>query len=512
MPLMPKIEKRREMRALRVCRFLSGGTRMRHFGLVDRIAAVALCASFACGLSAYSQENDGPSAFDPRINARYEIAPLPLVEEPTGRNHDTVRIIGDGLGTISGGPTSVDTLIAYALANNPEIQAARFHAQALGARVPQAQSLPDPMLLTTVFLEEIQTAAGPQQVAMSLSQKFPWCGKRALGSQVAYYDAMAAYSRVAAIELNVVEQVKQAYFDLYFGQMAITETRRLEKPLEDVIAVAKTKYETSAGKAGLESVFQAQVELAKLKTDLIKLEEAKRRAQAALAGVMHLPPRTEFEALDTINRSRVEAEIETLVGLAGACQPAYEASRREMARDRAAVDRARREYWPDVTASFNWYEMGGEGLSPVANGHDAFAIGVGVNLPIYRQRLDAGVREAQNKLCATVRRYDAVRDQFQAEIETLSAQFREHHRTLEILESDIVPRAEETLKLTLESYRAARADFQQLMDVYRTLLRYRVDLHRQVTLREQALASLERAVGCAVTAQDRSFGDPFQGE
>ena len=120
---------------------------------------------------------------------------------------------------------------------------------------------------------------------------------------------------------------------------------------------------------------------------------------------------------------------------------------------------------------------------------------MGVNLPIYRHRLAAAVREAENKLCATARHYDAVRDRYQAEIETLYAQFREHHLTLKILETDIVPRAEETLRLTMESYRAGRADFQQLMDVYRTLLRYRVDLHRHLALSEQALASARTSSG-----------------
>ena len=399
------------------------------------------------------------------------------------------------------GPTAVDRLVAYALANNPEIQAARFHAQSRRARVPQARSLPDPSLVTTVFLEEVQTAAGPQQVAMSLSQKFPWFGKRAARSRVAYYDAMAAYARLASTELEVVEQVKRAYFDLYFAQNAIAETRRLEQPLEDVIAVARSQYETSAGKVGLESVFQAEVELAKLTTDLVRLEEGRRQARARLAGVMHLPSRTDVEAIDTVDRREVEQEVETLVGMADSYQPAFEASRREVARDRAALYLARREYWPDVTASLNWYEMGDGGLSPVANGRDAYAIGVGVNLPICRQRLDAAVREAENRLRATARRFDALRDQFRTEIETLHAQFREHHRTLQILEADVLPRAEETLRLTLESYRAGRADFQQLMDVYRTLLRYRVDLHRHLALSQQAVASLERAVGCAVTSQ-----------
>ena len=444
---------------------------MRHPNLLRRRATLIVCVWLGLAASSYAQEN--------------RPAPLPPVETAA-----------PGLD----GPTAVDILIGYALANNPEIQAARYTAQSLGARVPQVKSLPDPTLMATAFLEEIQTAAGPQQAAMSLSQKFPWFGKRALRSQVAYHDSMAAYSRAAAIELRVIEQVKLAYFDLYFAQTAVSETRQLEKPLEDVIAVARSRYETSVGKVGLESVFQAQIELARLKTDLIKLEEGKRRAQARLAGVMHLPPRTQIEALPSLARSQMANQVETLVALADSCQPALEASGREMARDRAAVDLARHEYWPDVTTSLNWYEMGDGGLSPVSNGRDAFSLGVGVNLPIYRHRLDAAVREAENKLCATARRYDSVRDAYQAEIETLCAQFREHYLTLKILETDILPRAEETLRLTLESYRAGRADFQQLMDVYRTLLRYRVDLHRHVALSEQALASLERAVGCAVTS------------
>jgi len=477
---------------------------MRQFGRTSHTVGLTLYVVFACACSTFGQDHSYSGISELRTGGRVGLAPSPSVNLPTRSNEGPVRAVSNPPHATFSGPTALDDLISHALANNREIQTARFHAQSLSARVPQAKSLPDPTLMTTVFLEEIQTAAGPQQVAMSLSQKFPWFGKRALRSQVAYYDSMAAYSRVASTELKIIEQVKRAYFDVYFVQNAVAETRRLKGPLEDVIAVAKTKYETSAGKVGLESVFQAQVELAKLKTDLVKLEEARRRAQARLAGVMHLPPRTEIEAVRSIDRRQAEDKVATLVGLAESCQPEYEAFRREMARDRAAVDLACRDYWPDITTSFNWYEMGGGGLSPISNGRDAFSIAVGVNLPIYRQRLHAAVSEAENRLCATARRHDSVRDQFQTEIETLSAQFREHDQTLTILESDILPRAEETLKLAMKSYRAGRADFQQLMDVYRTLLRYRIDLHRHLARSEQALASLERAVGCAVTSQDRT--------
>jgi len=442
-----------------------------------------ICAAFV-----YAQEPNPPVPIAPGPGGPAEISRLPAVDPPA----------------LFSGPTSLEDLIAYARAHNPEILAAKYRAQSLGARVPQVASLPDPTLMTTAFLEENQTAAGPQQVAVSLSQKFPWLGKRAMRSQVAYYDSMAAYARVASTELKVVEQIKRAYFDLYFVQRAFEENHHLEKPLEDVIDVAKHNYETSVGKTGLQSVFQAQVELAKLKTDLVKLEEAKHQAQARLSGALHLPPQKHLEAVATIDRGRLAQELETLMGLADSFQPEYRAYRHELARDRSAVELAQRAYWPDVTMSLAWYQMGDRGLSPVANGEDAFSVAAGVNLPIYRSRLDAAVREAENKLSATTRRYDAVRDVFQTEIQTLAAQFREHHRTLAILEVEIVPRAEETLKLTMEAYRAGRTDFQQLIDVYRTLQRYRIDLHRRAALSEQALASLERAVGCAVTSHDPS--------
>ena len=398
------------------------------------------------------------------------------------------------------GPTPIEALVQYAMANNPEIQAVRYKAAALGARVPQVKSLPDPQLLTVAFLEEIQTAAGPQEVAMTLAQKFPWFGKLGLRSQVAYQNSMAAYARVTTTELKVVEQVKKAYFDVYFVQNAIVETKRLEQPLRDVVEISRARFEASTARVGMESVLQTQVELARLETTLIGLEESLIDAQARLAGVLHLSPHTRIEAEADVGRTNLAHTAETLVGLIERCQPELAAWRREISRDRSSIDLACREYWPDVTLGLSWYEMGDRGISPVANGRDAYSLAVGVNLPIYRKRLDAAVREARYKTSASTRRYQAARDQFQAEVDGLYARFREQDRVLKILETRIIPPAEQTLELSTESYRTGRLEFQQLIDAYRTLLGVRIDYHKRTAIREQVIASLERAVGCSITS------------
>ena len=48
-----------------------------------------------------------------------------------------------------------------------------MQAHALEARVAQVRALDDPMLMTTTFLEPIQTAAGPQDGILNLSQRSP---------------------------------------------------------------------------------------------------------------------------------------------------------------------------------------------------------------------------------------------------------------------------------------------------------------------------------------------------
>lgn len=397
------------------------------------------------------------------------------------------------------GPVPVEQLVQYALATNPEIQAARYRARALAARVPQLSALPDPQLITTAFLEEIQTAAGPQEVILSLSQHFPLFGKRPLRAEVAWYDAMAAFARVLTTELGVIERVERAYFDLYFLQSAMRESRRLEAPLEDLIEVARSRYETNVPGAGLESVLQLQIELAKLKTRLAELEQARLRARARLARELSLPPSLPVDAVEPLEQTPIEQTADMLVALAETYQPELEAWRREAARDQTAVVLARRNYLPDATVSFNWIDIGQAGLAPMANGRDAFSLGVGVNLPIYHQRLEAAVREAQCKAAATARHYVATRDELRAEVQSLYAELMEHNQVLTILDQQIVPRAEQTFELTAESYRAGRGEFQQLIDAFRVLLEYRIERHRRAALREQAIASLKRAVGETVS-------------
>jgi outer membrane protein TolC len=449
-----------------------------------------LAGGGALGGYVCAQEQIGPGT---RAAAR-----LPPAEPGSAGSAPLVRPGGAWILDGFVGNRSLEDVVAYARANNAEIQAARYEACAMREKVPQETSLPDPELMTTAFLVPMQFFDGQQNLTLELAQRFPWFGKRSLRGQRACQDAAAAYARSTATELQVIEGVKRAYFDVFYLGHAAAVTQALEPRLKDVIEIGRTRYEANAERAGLESVLAAQTELSNLKLRQIELEQMKVEAQARLAAALHLSPATRIEAEDNLLQDNVAQPVEALVALADSSQPELSARRAEVGRDQTAVDLARKDYFPDLRLAVDWYQMSKSPINPASVGNDSYSISVGVNLPIYRQRIDAEVREAQFKAAQTGWQYQQARDQARAEIQATYAQFTEQDQALKIVGGEIVPRARQAFDLSIDKYRVGRVEFQQLIGSYQSLLNAQIDYYHRQTLRAQAVATLERAVGCAV--------------
>ena len=97
------------------------------------------------------------------------------------------------------GPHPVEEYIQFAFEQNPEIQAARKRMEALAHQVPVAASLQDPMLNVTAQPAPVQTAAGPQELIVSASQKFHWFGKLDTRAGVAEAQTNVARAHLAAV-------------------------------------------------------------------------------------------------------------------------------------------------------------------------------------------------------------------------------------------------------------------------------------------------------------------------
>ena len=150
---------------------------------------------------------------------------------------------------------------------------------------------------------------------------------------------------------------------------------------------------------------------------------------------------------------------------------------------------------PDITIGANWIATSSKGISPVANGEDAFLLGVGFNLPVRRNRICAAVCEANSNVAAEASRYESLKDEIAEEVFNLVARIESLQSTRQLVKEDIIPKATRTFNLSMEEYSNGNVSFVQLLQSWRSLLQYRILEVRLNSEYLQALSSLARSVG-----------------
>ncbi len=237
--------------------------------------------------------------------------------------------------------------------------------------------------------------------------------------------------------------------------------------------------------------------MANIRHELIRLERQRTGARAKLASLLHLSPETAISTTEPTDENLAN-DLAELQARAVRNRPELHAKLAALAASRKAAQLARLQYLPDVVLGATWVAIDDAGISPVRDGEDAFLLNVGVNLPIYRQRLEADVRSAEAEAVSKAKEYDALRDETLRDVVDLVADAQSKEELIRLFEVDILPKARQTLEVSSQAYNVGQTDFLQLIDNWRQLLRYEI-AHRQLkTSLQQTLAELERVVGGAV--------------
>jgi outer membrane protein TolC len=412
------------------------------------------------------------------------------------------------------GPQPLGVFVTFALSQNASVQAARKRVEAAALRIPQAASLKDPMLdvIGWPFYPNVpQTASGRMTVDLMVSQEVPWFGKLRTKVEAARQELNTARAELAAAELKTIEEVRRAYYELFFVQQAIGITERDRAALGNLVEVANTLYTT--GTTSQQDVLRLQAELSNVDGELIRLRQMRASAQAELARLLHISPETPLAAVDRLPQEDVPGDLESLYQQAITARPELHAMLAEIERDRRMVELARLEYYPDATFQLGWGEMTtNRAIAPTADGIDNVTVGLAVNLPVYRQRLNAAVREAESTAVATARQYDQMRDETQRDVKQLFTQATTQQELEHLFRESIIPKTEQAFEIAVRGYQVGEVDFADLIANWRELLRFHVaHVQLQAQLR-QTLASLERLVGGLRDAPPETIPAPHAGQ
>lgn len=392
----------------------------------------------------------------------------------------------------------VDYFVGIALSRHPKILAARQRVSAAVNVIPQARALPDPMFSNTfwpIHDQALQTAAGRIGNQMYLSQQIPFPKKLQTKATIANQEVRMAQAEVDSIEREITESVRLAYYEIWFAGRAIEIIEETRELVDDLTEVAEARYRSGGTQ---QDVLRAQLETDRIDDQLVTLRKQKQVAQADLAALLQQPVSMMPETSDNLEIANSTEELEALIALLEQCNPSLQGLAAEIARDRSKERLACLQQYPDFTVGMHWGLVSDDHdvISPVANGHDNISFTFGTTLPIWRDKISAGIREAANRRSSTAQRLEAERDSLYGRVRRLVAQADALIEQRSIYESRIIPRTEDTLKLAISDYRGKRADFFSLIETYRELLMFETQLARIEATLAGTIAQIDRTVGC----------------
>jgi outer membrane protein TolC len=347
----------------------------------------------------------------------------------------------------------LDDYIRFAIKHHPKLEAAFYRWRAALERVPQARSLPDPQASFGIVLDEVDGSTQYMGERYSISQMFPWFGKLELRGDIALEEARAEAQRFEAERLKLVERVTQAYSEyayLHHAAAIARENRQLMARLE-VVALAQFR----AGATSQADVNRAQVELGRLDEQVRSMQDMLGSAAADLNSAIGRPAHAKLPAVSGRPSSANVATLpirsdEQWLALARQINPDLMAMRHEAAAQRRAISLARKEYWPDVMVELEYARDGSARMAMMDGGGSDMVMGkVSVNLPIWRDKLDAGVLEAHARFGEATRRIQDQQNSLESDLKRALFAYRDAQRKLHLYGGTMLPKAVSYTHLTL---------------------------------------------------------------
>jgi outer membrane protein, heavy metal efflux system len=385
-------------------------------------------------------------------------------------------------------------LIVEALANNPDLQAAEQRRHMNERRIVPAGALDDPMLTLGLNNYPIDTFDGDQTPMTGrdivFSQKFPFPGKRDARRDIAQQQALWYQGVYEDAKLQLVRQVKDAYFSLFLQEKLLAITEKNLKILDDFIRLTETRYQVGQGLQ--QDVLKAQVERSKLLDRRFSFHQQKQTVQASLDFLLGRETLTGFSGLPEPLLTEIKIDPAALVAQVETKRPLFAAYRTLIDRYKAQRHLAELDYRPDFNVFFG-YKV--REANMVDDGVDFVSGGVSFNLPIRQQKRDEAVAEADSGVRMAYRQFDHLRNKIRFNIRDACAQFERSRQQALLYKSGIIPQATQALQSAISAYTVGKVDILSLLDSQLTLYRHEMNYFSALTDYQRSLARLEAESG-----------------
>ncbi len=388
---------------------------------------------------------------------------------------------------------SLNDLLKAAAENNPAILSAAQSAAASRETAAAATALPNPTVKFETMGHLIPPTLMPGDPSSARSygieQEIPFPGKLDLKGDAASAEAEAQKWNQEVVRRQVVSDLKQAFYDLYFIRKSIDILMKNKDLLRDFEQTAESRY--AVGQTIQQDVLKAQVEQSKILDRLLVLGEKKRIVEAKINNLLYRPSGTPVGKPAEIKKAELKYSIEELTDLALNNAPALKMQESEIARRQYVLELAKKEYYPDFAVGFSYFERD--------ENPGMYRLMLSARLPIWYRKQKHEVDAAGLNLASAKNLRDSASSTVRFQVKENYTTASTSEKLARLYSSAIVPQANLALGSAIANYQVGKIDFLQLIDSSMALLEYELKYYEAMTDFHKALAQLEPVVGVDLT-------------
>jgi cobalt-zinc-cadmium efflux system outer membrane protein len=355
-------------------------------------------------------------------------------------------------------------LVLEAVINNADIQATREDIRGLVAASDYAGALPNPKLgvgLINVPVDGFALDQEPMtQKQVSITQRFPWPGKRGLAAEVGLLSAQKAEARLKGQVLSLQRGVTEAYYELWF----VAESLRLNTELYGLMAQAThasaSRY--AAGREMQQAVLSGELALSRLTDEKLALEGRYRMLETRINGLLQRETYRGVSPASQPDLPRLRPVADWLAQAMGE-NPRLESLDRSVALSRTSLSLAEKEAMPDVDVKVAYGQREDDAMGRSRD--DFISLSASVPLPLWKSRredrLVASKRAGER---AALLSYQGYQRSLPHRIDGLANDMDTAVERHLFYRDDLVPRAKQLSEAAVSRYEVGKATYNIMID------------------------------------------------
>jgi len=388
-------------------------------------------------------------------------------------------------------PLVLEDLMREVMARNPEILASEARASALAFKIPQARSLPDPMIMfgyqNDGFKKYTYGKSDNAYWMFSASQMFFFPGKQSLKGEMAARDAQSQQATYAHVRLKALERVKELFYDLLFTYKYTDIVRERASLLTRIEDAALARYSSAMGSQ--QEVLMAQTEKYMLLEREQMLQQKVQSLEAMLNNAagrdVNAPLGRPVEPQSVPPSPSLEDLLETHVEHS----PLVKSKELMVAAAEAKVQMAKREYYPDFTVNASYFKLGGDF-------EDMWSLTTTVNIPLYyAKKQRQAVYEAEALLSEARHELEGTKLMLSSTIRDNYSMLRTADKLMALYRDALIPKSVQDFELALSGYVTGKVEAITVISRLKSLLDFEIQYWAQFAERGKAVARIETATG-----------------